>query len=213
VCRDVDTFCMIVVLFFVAVAIGTFAYFNINLFSISASSQAARDVTRQSFLNEMHDLENLNIIAEDRENMCVAWRDVEGCVLDGARRPSRDKACSAVILPTETGWCDCKDGTGTHFHIDFDCAVAGRTERKESITCAHVCMSRIQDGRDKSLKLSRAYEASTKRGESLIEAEKRRKEEAERKRREEEAREAAAQPIRALIRDGDNLVGEVRTDA
>jgi hypothetical protein len=74
-------------------------------------------------------------------------------------------------------------------------------------------MSRIQDGRDKSLKLSRAYEASTKRGESLIEAEKRRKEEAERKRREEEAREAAAQPIRALIRDGDNLVGEVRTDA
>ena len=71
-------------------------------------------------------------------------------------------------------------------------------------------MSRIQDGRDKSRKLSRAYEASAKRGESLVEAEKRRKEEAERKRREDEEREAAAQPIRALIREGDDIVGEVR---
>jgi hypothetical protein len=155
----------------------------------------------------------MNIIPEDRENMCVAWRDVEGCVLDGVRRPRHDKDCSAVILPQETGWCDCKDGTGTHFHIDFDCAIAGRIDRKESITCARVCMTRIQDGRDKSRKLSRAYEASAKRAESLIEAEKRRKEEAGRRRREDEEREAAAQPIRALIREGDDIVGEVREHA
>lgn len=207
--RDVDIYCLSVLMFFIVVTIGGLAYVNINFSPSSASSPVARDQTRQSFLNEMQDLEKLKIIAEDRENMCVAWRDVEGCVLDGVRRPRHDKDCSAVILPSETGWCDCKDGAGTHFHVDFDCAVEGRTERKESITCARTCMSRIQDGRDKSRKLSRAYEASAKRAEILVEAEKRRKEEAERKRREDEEREAAAQPIRALIREGDDMVGEI----
>jgi hypothetical protein len=209
-CRDVDIYCLSVLMFFIVFTIGGLAYVNVNFFSSSASSPVVRDQTRQSLLNEMQDLEKLKIIAEDRENMCVAWRDVEGCLLDGVRRPRQDKDCSAVIHPAEIGWCDCKDSTGTHFHIDFDCVEAGRTDRKEGITCARVCMSRIQDGRDKSRKLSRAYEASAKRAESLVEAEKKRKEEAERKRREEEEREAAAQPIRALIREGDDIVGEVR---
>ena len=145
--------------------------------------------------------------------MCVAWRDVDGCGLDGTRRPRRDRNCSSNIQPSETGWCECKDGTGAHFQIEFDCPVGGNVERKEIFTCARVCVARIQEGRDKSLKLSRAYEASTKRAETIMEQERRRREEAEKRKREEAEREEAARPIRAMIQRGDDLIGEVRFSA
>lgn len=59
------------------------------------------------------------------------------------------------------------------------------------------------------MKLSRAYEASTKRAETIMEIERRRREEAERRKREEEEREEAMRPIRAQIQRGDDLISEV----
>jgi hypothetical protein len=96
-----------------------------------------------------------------------------------------------------------------NFQAEFDCPVTGQLERKESFTCARVCISRVQEGREKSMKLSRAYEASTKRADTIMEIERRRREEAERRKREEEEREEAMRPIRAQIQRGDDLISEV----
>ena len=207
-CRDVNFVCIILVIFFILILFGSLAY--LKVFFSAGPTGAERDTSRQSWLQGTQDIEDLRIIHEDQENMCVAWRDIDGCLLSGARRPRKDRNCSSVIAPAQTGWCECKEESGVHFQIEFECSVNGRPERTESFTCAKECKSRILDGRQKSLKLSRAFEASTKHAETLAERERRRHEEAERKRREEEEREEALRPIRAMIQRGDDLIAEVR---
>jgi len=181
--RDIDYVCALVVIFFIAVFMGCLGYLKVTFFP-SHSLTINNSTSRQSLLHGIQDLEKYRIIVEDAQNMCVAWRDLDGCVLEGKRRPRNDLNCSDPILPSQTGWCDCKDSTGSQFQIEFDCLAVDSRERKETFTCSRMCSTRVQQGLEKSHKLSRAFEASTKRAETLIEIEKRRREEAEQKKSE-----------------------------
>jgi hypothetical protein len=177
-----------------------------SLFFPSSMPSVMKDKSRQSLLHGIQDLESLKIIEEDSQNMCVAWREIDGCIIDGSRNPFKDRNCSTVILPAQAGWCDCKEPAGSLFHIEFDCDKADHPKRIEAFTCARVCSSRIRDGLDKSRKLLRAEQASSTYAEEL---DRRWREEKERKRREEEELELVLRPIRKLILHGDDLLAKV----
>ena len=39
------------------------------------------------------------------------WRQTGGCSVDGPREPTRDKGCLESISRTDSGYCECLDGS------------------------------------------------------------------------------------------------------
>mmetsp|Transcript_39018 Transcript_39018/g.103109 ORF Transcript_39018/g.103109 Transcript_39018/m.103109 type:complete len:263 (-) Transcript_39018:596-1384(-) len=147
-------------------------------------------------------------VVEDKTNMCVGWRDMDGCILDGSRTSHNDLNCSDLVSKERTGWCECRDHSGSMFQIYFDCPSVAGSDRQEVFTCANMCFQRAEamGGKNKQLGPD-----SSHRRESLIQIERRRREVAERERLDRQAKEEAERPLRAHVKRGDDLIAEVRS--
>eukprot|EP00292_Cryptomonas_paramecium_P008086 CAMPEP_0113706904 /NCGR_PEP_ID=MMETSP0038_2-20120614/28042_1 /TAXON_ID=2898 /ORGANISM="Cryptomonas paramecium" /LENGTH=345 /DNA_ID=CAMNT_0000632265 /DNA_START=411 /DNA_END=1449 /DNA_ORIENTATION=- /assembly_acc=CAM_ASM_000170 len=141
--------------------------------------------------------------------MCVGWRDMDGCILDGSRTSHNDLNCSDLVSKERTGWCECRDHSGSMFQIYFDCPSVAGSDRQEVFTCANMCFQRAEamGGKNKQLGPD-----SSHRRESLIQIERRRREVAERERLDRQAKEEAERPLRAHVKRGDDLIAEVYSD-
>lgn len=67
---------------------------------------------------------------------CVGWRQTTGCTSTSSRDPDNDKDCATMIPPTDSGFCECSDGTTRPLDCDTE---DDWLSRRDWETCAEAC--------------------------------------------------------------------------